>query len=116
VNYYPLVYAGVDYSPYVNRTVDEAASRYHVKIANGWGAFEAAAAGSSGNLCAAGLLTQLVGGGCGIHPSLAGQAILALAVEEALENYRPPAGSQLPPCTTEPTLRHKECSPGRAER
>ena len=99
VNYYPLVFERVDYSPDVNRTVDKAASRYHVKVADGWRAFETAAAGSSGDLCAAGLLTQLVGGGCGIHPSLAGQAILALAVEEAVQSYRPPA---LQP----PPLRH----------
>ncbi len=98
VNYYPLFYAGVDYSEQVNRTVDKAASQYHVKVADGWRAFETAAAGSNGNLCAAGLLTQLVGGGCGIHPSLAGQAILALAVEEAIQSYRPSTGSQPPPC------------------
>jgi lysophospholipase L1-like esterase len=112
VNYYPLVYAGVDNSPDVNRTVDRAASRYHVKVADGWRAFETAAAGSSGNLCAAGLLTQLVGDGCGIHPSLAGQALLALAVEEAVQNFRPPAESQLPPCTVESARRATECASG----
>lgn len=101
VNYYPLVYMAADYSPSVNRTVDRAASPYHVKVADGWRAFETAAAGSSGNLCAAGLLTQIVGGGCGIHPSLAGQAILALAVEEAIHSYVAPAESQAPPCRRE---------------
>lgn len=100
VNYYPLVYAGADYAEDVNRTVDRAASRYHVKVADGWLAFENAAAGSKGNLCTAGLLTQLVGGGCGIHPSLAGQAVLALAVEEAIQGYRPSPVSGPPPCTT----------------
>ena len=112
VNYYPLVNAGVDYSTEVNRTVDKAASRYHVKVADGWRAFETAAAGSSGDLCAAGLLTQLTGGGCGIHPSVAGQAVLALAVEDAIEGYRPPVGSGPPPCTvgTPPGL--KTCNVG----
>jgi lysophospholipase L1-like esterase len=112
VNYYPLVHSGVDFSPAVNRTVDKAASAYHVKVADGWRAFESAAAGSRGNLCTAGLLTQLDTGGCGIHPSLAGQALLALAVEEAVQNYRPPAGSQTPPCTKESPPGARECPPG----
>jgi len=112
VNYYPLVYAGVDDAPEVNRTVDKAASRYHVKVADGWRAFETAAAGSSGNLCAAGLLTQLVGGGCGIHPSLAGQAVLALAVEEAVQSYHPPAESQPPPCKTDAAPGPRTCTSG----
>lgn len=101
VNYYPLVYLGADHALAVNATVDRAASRYHVRVANGWRAFETAAADASGNVCKAGLLTQLVGGGCGIHPSLAGQAILALAVEEAINGYVPPSGSTPlpPPCT-----------------
>jgi hypothetical protein len=34
--------------------------------------------------CDAGLLTQLSGGDCGVHPSYAGQCLLALAVERAL--------------------------------
>ncbi len=108
VNYYPLAYGGVDYAVNVNRAVDKAASKYHVKVADGWRAFEAAAAGTNGNLCKSGLLTQLVGGGCGIHPSLSGQAVLALAVEEAIENYRPPA-TKPPPCTTGPPGEERPC-------
>jgi lysophospholipase L1-like esterase len=98
LNYYPLNYAGANYAPSVNRTVDKAASRYHVSVANGWNAFETAAAGSSGNICAAGLLTTLVGGGCGIHPSVAGQAVLALAVEEALRSTTPSSTAQSSSC------------------
>lgn len=98
LNYYPLDYAGANYSLSVNRTVEKAASRYHVIVANGWSAFETAAAGSSGNLCAAGLLTQLTGGGCGIHPSVAGQAVLALAVEEALRLTTPSSTTQSSSC------------------
>ena len=77
-----------------------------MKVANGWLAFENAAAGTKGNLCTAGLLTQLVGGGCGIHPSLAGQAVLALAVEEAIQGYRPP------PCRDHRRARRAGVRPG----
>lgn len=116
VNYYPLVHAGVDYSSSVNRTVDTAASPYRVKVADGWRAFESAAAGTRGNLCAAGLLTRLVAGGCGIHPSLSGQSLLALAVEEAVQNYRPPAGSRPPPCVSGSAPGAQMCNPGRTVR
>jgi hypothetical protein len=38
-----------------------------------------------GNTCGAGLLTQLgKPGDCGIHPSYAGQALLAQALEKAI--------------------------------
>ena len=53
-------------------------------IADGFGEFEAAAAHSGGNTCTAGLLTQLSTGGCGIHPSYAGQSLLAQALEKAI--------------------------------
>jgi hypothetical protein len=64
------------------------AEAFHVEIANGYTAFEADSADSGGDACKAGLLTELTGrsaGTCGIHPSLAGQAVLALAVEESVE-------------------------------
>lgn len=84
VNYYPLTYNGDDFSASVNQAVDQAAAPFHARVANGWSAFTTAAAGAGGNECAAGLLTHLVGGGCGIHPSPSGQALLALSVEEAI--------------------------------
>jgi lysophospholipase L1-like esterase len=68
----------------LNTSTDDVARRFGATIADGYGVFEAAAAQSGGNSCAAGLLTQLAGGGCGVHPSLAGQALLALAVEQAI--------------------------------
>ncbi|HEY3771560.1 MAG TPA: SGNH/GDSL hydrolase family protein [Solirubrobacteraceae bacterium] len=63
------------------------ASKYHVEIADGFGAFMNAetAAGDSDDPCAAGLLTQLSSGGCGIHPSAAGQTVLAQAVEQVVQ-------------------------------
>jgi lysophospholipase L1-like esterase len=88
VNYYSLDYASAldnAGSQTLNTTVDKAAKPYRVQIADGYGAFEAAALQSGGNTCTAGLLTQLTGGGCGVHPSIAGQAVLALAVEEVVK-------------------------------
>jgi lysophospholipase L1-like esterase len=87
VNYYSLDYANaVDNaaSQTLNTTVDKAARPYHVQFADGYGAFQAAALQSGGNTCTAGLLTQLTSTGCGVHPSIAGQAVLALAVEEVV--------------------------------
>lgn len=66
----------------LNNAVDTAAKPFHVRFANGYGALKAAARQAHGNTCKAGLLTQLTSGGCGVHPSLAGQALLANAVEQ----------------------------------
>jgi hypothetical protein len=56
-----------------------------VKIADGYGLFGQASVRSGGSPCAAGLLTQIGGGKCGIHPSYAGQALLAQAVAKAIK-------------------------------
>lgn len=56
----------------------------HAVIADAFGQFNAADTHSGGNPCTAGLLTQLSGGGCGIHPSYAGHALLAQAVEQVI--------------------------------
>ena len=53
-------------------------------IADGYGEFQAGSVHSGGNTCTAGLLTQLSTGGCGIHPSYAGQSLLAQALEKAI--------------------------------
>jgi lysophospholipase L1-like esterase len=60
---------------------------YGVKIADGFGAYQAAeaSAGSPDDPCSAGLLTVLSGGGCGIHPSQEGQSVLAQAVEKVVK-------------------------------
>ena len=87
VNYYSLDYsnqAGTAPIALLNTTVDTAAQPFHVVVADGFGALEAATANAGGNTCTAGLLTQLSGGGCGIHPSYAGQSLLALALERAI--------------------------------
>ena len=61
-----------------------AAKPFHVVIADGFGEFGAASAHSGDSACTAGLLTQLSTGGCGVHPSYAGQSLLAQAVEKAI--------------------------------
>ena len=65
----------------LNRAVDAAARPFRVVIAGGFGAFQAADRRSGRNPCTAGLLTQLGSPGkCGIHPSYAGQSLLAQAL------------------------------------
>jgi lysophospholipase L1-like esterase len=87
VDYYSLDYSSATAnasSTYLNAAVNAAARPYGVEIANGFTAFETAAAQDGGNSCTAGLLTTLTTGGCGVHPSVAGQALLALAVEKVI--------------------------------
>jgi lysophospholipase L1-like esterase len=69
----------------INNALTDAAKPYDVKVANGFAAFQAAAAQAGGSSCTAGLLTMLTGGGCGVHPSVAGQSVLAQAVEKAVK-------------------------------
>jgi len=69
------------------------AKPFLARIADSFTAFEAAARQFGGDSCAAGLLNHLTGGGCGIHPSAAGQALLAAAVERIVNTRRErPAG------------------------
>jgi lysophospholipase L1-like esterase len=89
VNYYSLDYSSSSdnaQAALLNQSVDGAARPFHVEVANGFATFEAAAAHSGGNTCAAGLLTKLVGAStqCGIHPSHLGQSLLAKAVKKAI--------------------------------
>jgi lysophospholipase L1-like esterase len=91
VSYYSTNYAnGLDTleSQSLNSAEATAAKTYGVRIANGFGQFKQAARQAHGNTCTAQLLTQLSGadaGTCGVHPSVAGQALLAQAVERAIK-------------------------------
>jgi lysophospholipase L1-like esterase len=72
----------------LNAALEKAAKPFHVEIANGYRQFQLAAAQGHGNACTAQLLTALSGeakGTCGVHPSLAGAAVLAQAVERAIK-------------------------------
>ncbi|HEX3691328.1 MAG TPA: SGNH/GDSL hydrolase family protein [Solirubrobacteraceae bacterium] len=87
VNYYSLNYsvpAINAQSQLLNKVQDAAAKPFGVKIADGYGELQAASVHSGGDSCTAGLLTQLSAGGCGIHPSYAGQALLAQALEKTI--------------------------------
>jgi lysophospholipase L1-like esterase len=84
VNYYSPTPAQDAMTTVFEEAVDSAAKPFHVVIADGLGEFAAADAHSGGNPCTAGLLTQLSTGGCGVHPSYAGQSLLAQALEKAI--------------------------------
>ena len=68
-----------------NRTVYAAAKPYRVRVADGFGEWRRASANSGDNPCTAGLLAQLgEPGNCDVHPSWAGQALLAQALARAI--------------------------------
>jgi lysophospholipase L1-like esterase len=90
VRYFSLDYANptdnLD-STFLNLTVEKAAKPFGVQIADGYGEFQAQALKFGDNTCLAGLLTQWttsIGTTCGVHPSYAGQALLAEAVLRAI--------------------------------
>jgi hypothetical protein len=72
----------------INNALDTGArtnsNAYHVRIASPFFAFRRAAGQTAGDVCAAGLLTILVNDTtpCGVHPSVAGQFIIANKVVE----------------------------------
>jgi lysophospholipase L1-like esterase len=88
VDYYSLNYASAlvnGQSKELNRAMDSGARPFHAVIADGYAQFKAASFRFSSQPCLAGLLTQLGSyGSCGVHPSYAGQALLAQAVVRAI--------------------------------
>lgn len=95
LNYYSLDYtdpAQVAQSKLLNAAQDSGARPYNVSIADGYGIFKAAAAQVGGNTCTAGLITTLTpapappASPCGIHPSIGGQSLLAVAVEKVIKH------------------------------
>ncbi len=89
VNYYSLDYssqATTTQAVALNEAMDTGAAPFRVEVADGFGELQTAAAHSGGSTCYAGLLTQLVNAStkCGIHPSYAGQSLLAQALEKAI--------------------------------
>ena len=87
VNYFSLDYGSAvinGFSAELNRAQDNAARPFHVRIADGFGELRSASVRFGSNPCLAGLLTQLGSyRTCGVHPSYAGQALLAKAVTAA---------------------------------
>jgi lysophospholipase L1-like esterase len=90
LNYYSLDYTSAFITGAVralNQAQDTAARPFHVEIANGFGEFAAASRRFGDNPCRAALLTLHAVGPpptCGVHPSYAGQALLAQALEKAI--------------------------------
>lgn len=83
LNYYSLDYTDAFLTAEVqllNSALTQAAAAYGARIASGFDAFKAAAEQAGGDVCTAQLVTALTGGGCGVHPSVAGAAVLAQAV------------------------------------
>lgn len=90
-----LTYYAFDYRPSsapetaafiaLNGIASGVASAFGAKVADGFGAFLVASLPSGGDPCAAGLLVPLTGGNCDVHPSLAGQKVLANAVLRAIQ-------------------------------
>jgi lysophospholipase L1-like esterase len=88
VNYYALNYASAvvrGESLSLDRAVDGAALPFGVRFADGFGELRAASVHSGANTCRAGLLTQLAKSTCGVHPSYAGQALLAQALLKVVQ-------------------------------
>jgi lysophospholipase L1-like esterase len=88
VEYYSLDYSSAAmnaFSESLNRAMRKAARGFDVVVAEGFRELRLAAAHSGGSTCDAGLLTQLgKPGDCGIHPSFAGQALLAESLLQAV--------------------------------
>ena len=72
----------------LNAIITAAAKRHGALVADGYRAFADASAGTGGSACAAHLLAIRPDGRCDLHPSRAGQAVLAGAVEQALGRRR----------------------------
>lgn len=80
-----LTYYAIDYripsgAQFLNSAMQTAASRHNVLVASGFDAWKPAAMAAGGSSCAAGLLIALPSGGCDIHPSVKGRALLAEAI------------------------------------
>jgi lysophospholipase L1-like esterase len=63
-----------------------AAAAHHAVVADGFGAFQKAAAAYGGDSCAAGLLVPLADGSCDVHPTAKGHHVLARAVLRAVHH------------------------------
>lgn len=83
LTYYAINYsdpAGVAGATLLNSAMITAAGRHGVLVASGFDAWKATATAAGGSSCAAGLLIPLPGGGCDIHPTPKGRALLAQAI------------------------------------
>ncbi len=88
VDYYSTNYASATdnaASQALNAAQAAGAKGFNVRFANAYKTFAAASAHSGNDTCTAGLLTQLGSPTtCGVHPSYAGQALLASTLQNAI--------------------------------
>jgi lysophospholipase L1-like esterase len=90
LTYYAIDYRDVSGAYLLNSAMITAAAQSdHVLVASGFDAFKPAAMAAGGSSCAAGLLIMLSTGKCDIHPSPAGQAMLAGAILQTIANSCP---------------------------
>ena len=84
MTYYALDYRDTSGAMLLNGAMITAAGRHGVLIASGLDAWRATAMAAGGSSCAAGLLIPLPSGGCDIHPSSEGRALLAQAIVDTI--------------------------------
>ncbi len=89
LNYYSTDYSSPSSNAgtlLIDQALDSAAKPFHVEYASGYNEFQAASVKYADKPCLAGLITQLNGvtGDCGVHPTYAGQALLAAALLKAI--------------------------------
>jgi hypothetical protein len=90
LTYYALDYNDVSGTYLLNSPMLAAAAQSdNVLVASGFNAFRPASVAAGGSSCAAGLLIMLPTGKCDIHPSPAGQAMLAGAILQTIANSCP---------------------------
>lgn len=87
LTYYSLSYsdpAQVASAQFLDSTLTSVTKANGGIVADGFAAFEGPSAAFGGDPCAAGLLVELPGGTCNIHPSPAGHKLLAEAIAKAI--------------------------------
>lgn len=85
LSYYSLDYGdpvGTGGIQALNAGLARAAQANRAVVADGFGAFQKAAASSGGDACAAGLIIALPQGGCNVHPTARGHRVLARAIAQ----------------------------------
>jgi len=92
LTYYSVTYsdpAQVAGTEALDSVIASVTEKFGGKVADGFAAFEGPSAAFGGYPCAAGLLIKLPDGTCNIHPSHAGQLLLAQAIEDVVGALSP---------------------------
>jgi lysophospholipase L1-like esterase len=84
VGYYATSTALAAATEGLDAQIKQAGHGFKIEYANAFNTFASASVHAGGTACSAGLLTELSTGGCGVHPSAAGQTLLASTVIRSL--------------------------------